>query len=53
MRIFAGSREIRKYFFLIMKKMKKLLTRLVLSDILIPTFLVGKKTERKIRYGRL
>ena len=28
-----------------MKKMKKLLTRLVLSDILIPTFLVGKKTE--------
>jgi len=25
----------------------------VLSDILIPTFLVGKKTERKIRYGRL
>jgi hypothetical protein len=28
-----------------MKKMKKLLTRLVLSDILIPTFLVGKKQK--------
>ncbi len=32
-----------------MKKMKKLLTRLVLSDILIPTFLVGKnRKEDKI-----
>ena len=28
-----------------MKKMKKLLTRLVLSDILILTFLVGKKQK--------